>query len=714
MNNLKPNLCLDLDAYVEKKAKLLGFPDDEDVLGWVETFKELASLSGQSIDFKKLDQKALELFVSTVGVSPLEATLIDKEDYLVVPEQPEQEQQRQSDDILSDDDDDNDSSGGSPRPVPVDVDAVLAAFYLFCKQAVKIKYRPGMAAHCENGGYGPLILTSAQKKIISIAIDLFFNKQVPVRLMILKSRQLGVTTLFLVFNVWVCYQIEGFTTMFMIDKGPHLEEKRQHLITWIETAAERFPGLPVLKRRSSKVLELTNGSRILLESAESPNPGTSEMLQGLHQSERPKWPVGRSSQVKASILPAIPVTKHTLVVDESTAEGYDDFNSDWKRIHEGNDEFSDVRVVPIFLPWYISDEYRKTPPKKAFHKGAFKFLNNDLEVCETDGEGNISLTEEAFANKYNLTYDQVYWRRMKINAPAPTGFGGDYVMFDQEYPTTPDHAWASVGVRYYPHSILDRVDVSEPIFIGRVEHTGQPIKTLQLTSALKFEPKILPEQYGPLRIWDMPQEGMRYFIGGDVSEGKLIKSGSKTEGDYSVIWVLDEFGRDVAQFRDKIPPEEFAYYLILMGRLFNNARINCERNKDGATVWAFFEPTGYPNVYYRDDTRGRISDLAWSVVGPGARIPLMNMLRAAIREDPSRVRSNHLFGEMQSFVRKKNGKIEPSSGKHDDCLFARAHAEVCRVGLTGRMIESIPEPEPVPPPLDSMESIFEHNGIEIW
>jgi hypothetical protein len=92
----------------------------------------------------------------------------------------------------------------------------------------------------------------------------------------------------------------------------------------------------------------------------------------------------------------------------------------------------------------------------------------------------------------------------------------------------------------------------------------------------------------------------------------------------------------------------------------------------------------------------------------------MNLLRAAIREDPSRVRSRHLFDEMQSFVRKKNGKIEPSSGKHDDCLFARAHAEVCRVGLTGRMIESIPDPDPSPPPLDSMESIFESHGIEVW
>jgi len=708
MKNLKPDLCLDTDTYIEKKAKLLGFPDDDELIGWIDTFVELSKMSDQDIDFRKLDQQALELFVRTVGVSPIESVLMDKEDYLVIPDQQEE---RANDDGAADTDSINASTAVVKRAT---VEDIFQDFDLFCREAIKIKYRPGMAEHCEHGGYGPFLLTSAQKKISAIAIDLFFNKHVPVRIQILKSRQLGVTTMFLVFWIWICYQIEGYTAMFMIDKGAHLEEKRQMLISWIEFAADKFPGLPTIKRRSSKVLELTNGSRILLESAESPNPGTSEMLQGLHQSERPKWPTGRSQQVKASILPAIPTGRHTIVVDESTAEGFDDFKSDWVRIHEGQDDFSDVRVVPIFLPWYISEEYRKTPPKRAFHKGKFKFLNDDLEVCETDGEGNISLTEEEFAKRFNLAYDQVWWRRMKIKAPAPTGFGGDKLTFDQEYPTTPDHAWSSLGVGYFPHSIISRIECKEPCFIGRIEHVGQPITTLQLTSALKIESKITPDPYGSLRIWSMPEEGMNYFIGADVSEGKMITNGSKSETDFSVIWVLDEFGRDVAMFRERIPPEEFAYYLILLGRFYNNARINCERNKDGATVWAFFEPTGYPNVYYRDDSRGRISDFAWSIVGPGARIPFLNMLRAAVRDDPTRVHSKHLFDEMKSLVRKQNGKVEPSSGRHDDCIFARGHAEVCRVGLTGRMIESIPDPEPPPPPADSMESIFEHNGIEVF
>ena len=331
MKNLKPDLCLDTDTYINKKAKSLGFPDDDELKGWLDTFKELASMSDQDINFRKLDQQALELFVRTVGVSPLESTLVDKEDYLVVPD--EQGSENSSDSVRDGVGNMLDTTHGHTEVL---VEDLFQDFDLFCREAIKIKYRPGMADHCEHGGYGPFLLTSAQRKISAIAIDLFFNKHVPVRIQILKSRQLGVTTMFLVFWIWICYQIEGYTAMFMIDKGAHLEEKRQMLISWIEFAAERFPGLPTIKRRSSKVLELTNGSRILLESAESPNPGTSEMLQGLHQSERPKWPEGRSQQVKASILPAIPTGRHTIVVDESTAEGFDDFKSDWVRIHESS------------------------------------------------------------------------------------------------------------------------------------------------------------------------------------------------------------------------------------------------------------------------------------------------------------------------------------------------------------------------------------------
>ena len=73
MKNLKPNLCLDTEAYIEKKAKSLGFPDDEELKGWIVTFHELAESSDQDIDFRKLDQQALQLFVRTVGVSPLES-----------------------------------------------------------------------------------------------------------------------------------------------------------------------------------------------------------------------------------------------------------------------------------------------------------------------------------------------------------------------------------------------------------------------------------------------------------------------------------------------------------------------------------------------------------------------------------------------------------------------------------------------------------------
>ena len=216
MKNSKPNLCLDVEAYVKKKAKYLGYPHDEELSAWIDTFVELAEMSEQDISFRKLDQRALELYVQTVGASPLEISLMGRDDCFVVPEVRDEGRGPGVGVVGADSVDVCVSVPPTGGAVELTVDDLLSDFELFCIEAIRIKYRPGMGDHCENGGFGPFILTGAQKKVISIAIDLFFNKQVPVRLQILKSRQLGVTTMFLVFNLWLCYQIEGYTTMFMI------------------------------------------------------------------------------------------------------------------------------------------------------------------------------------------------------------------------------------------------------------------------------------------------------------------------------------------------------------------------------------------------------------------------------------------------------------------------------------------------------------------
>ena len=115
----------------------------------------------------------------------------------------------------------------------------------------------------------------------AVMLDQWLN-DVPVRIIILKSRQLGITTLLMAFWLWLIVQNPGITAMVIIDKGDHLNEKRQTYIRWLERISELYPELPNVERRGAKVIELQNMSRFLFESAEAPNPGTSEHIAILH------------------------------------------------------------------------------------------------------------------------------------------------------------------------------------------------------------------------------------------------------------------------------------------------------------------------------------------------------------------------------------------------------------------------------------------------
>ena len=59
----------------------------------------------------------------------------------------------------------------------------------------------------------------------------------------------------------------------------------------------------------------------------------------------------------------------------------------WKKAEQGLNDY-----VPVFLPWYMTLEYTMKSPK---------------DFVKTK-------EEEALAELYNLTNDQLYWRRMKI------------------------------------------------------------------------------------------------------------------------------------------------------------------------------------------------------------------------------------------------------------------------------------------------------------
>lgn len=130
--------------------------------------------------------------------------------------------------------------------------------------------------------------------------------------------------------------------------------------------------------------------------------GRSATAQLLHASEGAFWP-DLPAQM-ASLMQTVPDLDGTEILIESTANGYNDFHSLWRKAESGESEF-----MPVFLPWSIEPGYRRTVPP-------------DFVM---DGE------EKTLAELHKLDSEQIAWRRAKISQLGSAEY------FAQEYPITP-------------------------------------------------------------------------------------------------------------------------------------------------------------------------------------------------------------------------------------------------------------------------------------
>ena len=196
---------------------------------------------------------------------------------------------------------------------------------------------------------------------------------------------------------------------------------------------------PSLKANNAQVLEFDkqdgNGlkSNIRCMTAGSSGVGRGSTIHNLHLSEFAFWS-GNKLETYAGLIQAVPNTPNTMVVIESTANGFNEFQELWQMAERGENDFE-----PVFIPWFALSEYRiKTMP--------LDYDSNEL-VLKT---------------KFNVDDEQLAWRRWCIK----NNCGGDLNKFRQEYPSTPQEAFVSTGECYF--NVEDIVD--------RMTHIRVPLK----------------------------------------------------------------------------------------------------------------------------------------------------------------------------------------------------------------------------------------------
>lgn len=474
-----------------------------------------------------------------------------------------------------------------------------------------------------------------QKVLVERVLEKLENGE-PVRFIILKARQQGVSTIVEALIYWWTvthkYQqakiiahntdtsgyLYAMFRMFYDNSHPSFKpQTRYNTRTDITFDNENSP----------------NGLKSQIDTATAENSGTGrgQTVQWLHGSEVALWPKGQ--EIVAGLMQAVPMMANTAVFLESTANGIGDyFHTTWEAAQRGESTFE-----PLFFPWTMDPEYTRKPPVH------FRMTQEEIKVKK----------------EYKLSPGQVYWRRMKM-----LEFVGDEKRFYQEYPLTDTEAFLASGT--------PRFDVKKLSEMQMNCSDGQNVELFgEKDSMQRTVIKAKPSEGAPLKVWMQPQEGHDYVIGADVAEG--------VGEDFSCATIMDRSTHQtVARFRGDIEPADFGELLALYGRWYNQALIGAEINNHGLTTVQRLRDVGYDNIYRRElgiDERYEeyTSKLGWKTTV--ITKPLMiDALSEAISLGQIVDYDKIFIRECMTYIRDARGRTNAQEGQHDDTVIATAIA----------------------------------------
>lgn len=477
----------------------------------------------------------------------------------------------------------------------------------------------------------------------------------PVRIVILKARQMGFST----YTEADCFHQTVTNPLFTSTIIAHEEQASQNLYNMFKRYYENLPDMlmPMRKRNNAKELLFENPttddfekrrnpglqSSVKVATARNTATGRSQTINYLHASEVAFW--DNPKETFTGLLQCVPHSPKSTVIMESTANGVGDYFYDmWQNAIEGKNEF-----VPLFFAWFEMDEYSLPFESEAEKK---TFLS-EVNYVYKDQEGNTVHTEEyEIMEEFKVTYEQLKWRRWCIN----NNCNGDVEQFHQEYPCTPDEAFIASGrPRFSISTLKDYRRNAKQGEIGRLEYSGNRVI-------------FTPDENGEVEIWKHPKEDEHYCIGGDVAEGLIT-------GDYSVGLVGNTDFDVVMKYRTHIDPDLFGKELVKIARYYNDAYIGCENNNHGLTTLKAIQNEEYWNIFFTK-SYDKLNDTLTQKIGWSTNNktkPLMiNKLAEFVRNKWIGIKDRLILQEMFTYIIEDNGSTNAQSGCHDDTVMALA------------------------------------------
>jgi hypothetical protein len=169
-------------------------------------------------------------------------------------------------------------------------------------------------------------------------------------------------------------------------------------------------------------------------------------------------------------------------------------------------------------------------------------------------------------------------------------------------------------------------------------------------------------------IWKYPLSDHSYILSADVARGD-----SK---DYSSFHIIDvDEGEVVAEYKGKIPPDDFAVLINEYGLRYNKAIVCPENNSYGFATIIKLKDLNYPTLYYRRRKSVLIGDyippgnteIAGFTTSGKTRNMILTKLEEVIRNKQIKIYSSRFYEEMKTFIWKGN-KAQAMRGNYNDDL----------------------------------------------
>ncbi len=412
-----------------------------------------------------------------------------------------------------------------------------------------------------------------QDDCLNAFIDNRFN-------IILKSRQLGISTLTAAYAVWLAAFYKDKNVLVIATKL----SVAMNFIKKVKVAIRSMPPwllLPEITGNNKQTVEFSNGSQIKAVPT-SDDAGRSEALSLLIVDEAAF--VRNFDTLWTGLYPTLSTGGRAVVLSTPNGVGGQYYDL-WLKAEGGENEFN-----PIKLPWDVHPEH-------------------DQEWFENECK--------------NFTKKQI----------------AQELLCD----------FQASGDTFFNNSEIEKVGMS----------IRTPI-----------------ERWGPemgVWVWKYGLSENTYVISADVARGD--------SADYSTFHVIDTTESEVvAEFRGKVPPDQFAILLAEAGKRYNTALLCPENNTYGYAVIMKLRDLGYQNMYFKNERdkfnsmyglgEVDIAKIGFTTSGQ-SRGQILTKIEEVIRNGKIGIYSSRFYDEMKTFVW-SGKKAQAMKGKNDDLIMSLA------------------------------------------